>query len=74
MNHFICSAGLALAALIFTVSVPAQTVLESVRVPASGDPVTFTNRFDRGEVFLLKATGAVTADSYLQGQFLTTYK
>ena len=65
MNHFICSAGLALAALIFTVSVPAQTVLESVRVPASGDAVTFTNHFNRGEVYLLKATGAVAADSYL---------
>jgi hypothetical protein len=65
MNHFICSAGLALAALVFTVSTPAQTVLEAVRVPASGEPVTFTNHFDRGEVFLLKAIGSVAGDSYL---------
>jgi len=65
MNHFICSAGLALAAMVCTVSAPAQTVLEAVRVPASGEPVTFTNHFDRGEVFLLKAIGSVAGDSYL---------
>ena len=65
MHHFICSTGLALAALVFTVSIPAQPALESVQVPANGDPVTFTNRFDRGEVFLLKATGAVAVGSDL---------
>jgi len=65
MNQFICSAGLALAALVFTASTPGQTVLESVPVPVSGDSVTFTNRFDRGEIFLLKATGAVAAGSDL---------
>jgi hypothetical protein len=65
MNHFILSAGLALAGLVFTASTPAQTVLESVQVPASGDPVTFTNRFERGEMYLLKATGSVSAGSYL---------
>jgi len=64
MNHSILSAGLALAGLVFAVSTRAQTVLESMRVPASGDPVTFTNRFARGEVFLLKAAGAVAVGSH----------
>jgi hypothetical protein len=54
------SAGLALAGLVFTVSARAQPALESLQVPADGGAVTFTNHFDRGEVFLLKAAGAVT--------------
>ena len=51
------SASLALAGVA---TAQAQlTALESVQVPANGGAVTFTNSFDRGELFLLKATGAV---------------
>jgi len=76
MNHFLfaaagafkrplVSAGLALASILSTTSAPAQSLLESVPVPATGAPVTFTNRFDRGEVFLLKAAGAVVLGRHL---------
>jgi hypothetical protein len=53
------SACLALAGIATAASAEGQTACESVRVPANGGAVTFTNSFDRGELFLLKAAGAV---------------
>jgi hypothetical protein len=53
------SACLALAGIVSTASTGGQTARESVPVPANGDAVTFSNRFDQGEFFLLKAAGAV---------------
>ena len=53
------SVWLALAGIAGTASTEAQTARELVRVPANGDAVTFTNSFDRGELYLLKAAGAV---------------
>ena len=53
------STSLALAAIMFAVAAHAQTALESVAVPGNGDSVTFKTSFDRGELFLLKASGAV---------------
>jgi hypothetical protein len=53
------SACLALAGIVSAASTEGQTARESVQVPANGDAVTFTNSFDRGELFLLKAAGAV---------------
>jgi len=53
------SACLALAGIASTASAEGQTARETVRVPANGDAVTFTNSFDRGDLFLLKAVGAV---------------
>ena len=53
------SACMVMAGIVITASSQAQTALESVQVPASGGAVTFTNSLDRGELFLLKATGAV---------------
>jgi len=50
---------LALAGVVSAASIEAQTARESVQVPANGGAVTFTNSFDRGELFLLKAAGAV---------------
>jgi len=53
------SVSLTLAAMVFTVSAQAQTALESVSVPGNGDAVTFKTGFDKGELYLLKASGAV---------------
>jgi hypothetical protein len=51
------SASLALAGVA---TAQAQlTALESVQVPGNGDAVAFKTSFDRGELFLLKASGAV---------------
>jgi hypothetical protein len=48
------------AALVFVALMQVQAAaLESVQVPASGDAVTFKTSFDRGELFLLKASGSV---------------
>jgi hypothetical protein len=40
-------------------SVP-TAALETIQVPASGEAVTFKTSFERGEIFLLKASGAAT--------------
>jgi hypothetical protein len=50
---------LALAGIASAASTEGQTARESVQVPGNGGAVTFTNSFDRGELFLLKAAGAV---------------
>jgi hypothetical protein len=62
-KYIFSAANLALAGILFTASTQAQTALESVQVPASGDAVTFTTSFDRGELFLLKASGSVVSGS-----------
>lgn len=59
MNTYLFAAGVAGAGLLIATSLQAQPALESVQVPGGGAAVTFTNGFDRGEVFLLKASGAV---------------
>jgi hypothetical protein len=58
-RRFFFSACLALAGIASTVFAEGQTARGSVQVPGNGDAVTFTNNFDRGELFLLKAAGAV---------------
>jgi hypothetical protein len=50
---------LTLAAMVFTVSAQAQTALESVSVPGNGAAVTFKSSFEKGDLYLLKASGAV---------------
>jgi hypothetical protein len=60
MTKYIFSASiLVLAGILFTTSTQGQTVLETVQVPGSGDAATFKTSFDRGELFLLKASGSV---------------
>jgi hypothetical protein len=50
------------AALAFVASMQVQAAaLESVQVPANGDAVTFKSSFDRGELFLLKASGFIVS-------------
>jgi hypothetical protein len=57
LKSYFLSASLALAGMA---TAQAQlTALESVQVPGNGDAVTFKTSFDRGELFLLKASGAV---------------
>lgn len=57
-SHFL-SAILALAGLLVTAPAEAQTPIESVEITADGEAVTFKTHFEQGEMFLLKATGAV---------------
>jgi len=60
MTKYIFSASiLVLAGILFTTSTQGQTALETVQVPGSGDAATFKTSFDRGELFLLKASGSV---------------
>jgi hypothetical protein len=48
------------AALVCLASMQIQAeALESVQVPANGDKVTFDTSLDRGELYLLKATGSM---------------
>ena len=57
LKLYFLSASLALAGIA---SAQAQlTALESVQVSANGDTMSFKTSLDRGELFLLKASGAV---------------
>jgi len=58
-KYIFSAANLVLAGILFTTSTQGQTALETVQVPGSGDAATFKTSFDRGELFLLKASGSV---------------